>query len=466
MGGSCFLAGRKAGSVLWRGTLGGMSAFDPSYLLDVIADREEVEWFSPGHRGEGFLAGPADVYLRTGDGAVTWGWSVEPVPVDAPGRRFRRFRHPDGWAMLTDADDPETILLAATTELHVVATPAGEVRATVAVEAGAAPGAGDAYTLQKATDGGADYRLEQGWPTDSVSAALGLWCETFLETEIAFVARPATAEEIDAIAALVGEPEEIVTDSDPLGHDEEVAAMIEGYDDIFWFQPDLTWPDTNDAEAFRDRVDVRLRVDGVDTWLLAVEPIDDTPGSVRLLPDGTDMSLDPSDPTVIRLAWDRLVLAVSVQDTGFEPAGVAVPLGRAPATDQWEELRRVQGDHEGSVIIHAPAWSEALVSAALTEWASAWTGLSPRFVYDFDDPIPQAAIEGNNLLEQAAPAARSIRTATRQLCGHTDPVAARHEVPFPCGLPATAYYRDGDSMVLVCDDHAPPGVKLTTLLRA
>jgi hypothetical protein len=443
-----------------------MSAFDPSYLLEVIADRDEIEWFSPGFRREGFLAGPADVYLRTAEGVVTWGWSVEPVPVDAAGRLFRRFRHPEGWVMLTDADDPESILIHATAELHVVAEPDGEIRTTVAVDAGSSPSAGDAYTLQKAADDGAEYRLEPGWPTGAVSSALSLWCESFLEQEVAFVAREATPEESDAIAALVGEPEEIVTDADPLGHDEEVAAMIEGYDDIFWFQPDLTWPDAEDAEAFRDRVDVRLRDEGVDTWLLSVQPIDDAPGSIRLLPDGAEMVLDPSDPTIIRLAWDRLVLAVSVQETGFEPAGVAVPLGKAPATDQWEELRRVQGEHEGSLIIHAPAWSESRVSQALSEWATAWTGLSPRYVYDFDDPVPQAAIEANNLLEQAVPAPRSIRTATRQLCGHTDPVVARHEEPFPCGLPAIAYYREGDAMVLVCDAHAPPGVKLTTLLRA
>src|SRR5690606_26219079 len=107
---------------------GGMSAFDPNYLLDAVADRTEVEWFSPAAQTEGVLAGPADIYLRTGDGVVTWGWSVEPVPVDPGTRRFRRFRHPEGWALLTEADDPESILLSAPSELHVVTGADGAVR--------------------------------------------------------------------------------------------------------------------------------------------------------------------------------------------------------------------------------------------------------------------------------------------------------------------------------------------------
>lgn len=443
-----------------------MSAFDPTYLLEVIANRSTLEWFSPATQTDDFLAGPADIYLRTADGVVTWGWSIEPVPVDARGRQFRRFRHPDGWAMLTDADDPESMLLAATNELHVATDRDGRVVHAVAVETGAVPSAGDAYSLQKAADADGGYQLEQAWPLSRVSDALALWCEALLDAPVTFTARTPSDEEREAIALLVGEPDEEITDADPLGHDEEVAAIIEGYEDIFWFQADLTWPDRDDDEAFRDRIDVRIREEGHDTWLLSIEPIDEAPGSVRALDDGGTMLLDPDDPNTIRLEWDRMVLAVSMQNTGFEPAGVAVPNGTAPGADQWDELRRVQNEHPDSIVIHAPAWSETRVSLALTEWATAWTGLSPRFVYDFDDPVSQAAIEANNALEHSAPAAGSVRTATRQLCGHTAEVTAPHEEPLPCGLPATAYYRDDDTMVLVCDSHAPPGVKLTTLLRA
>ncbi|MEX2280254.1 MAG: hypothetical protein WEA76_09215 [Acidimicrobiia bacterium] len=443
-----------------------MPVFDPTYVLDVIADRDQIEWFSPSAQTDGFLAGPADIYLRTSDDVVTWGWSVEPLPVDPGMRRFRRFRHPDGWAMLTDADDPETLFLAATTEIHAVVAPDGRIVHAVTADAGSAPGSGDAYSLQKAAEGDNEYRLEQAWPAAIVSAALELWCESFLNRTVAFSARPITADDADAVRALVGEADEPVGESDPLGHDAEVAELIEGFDDIFWFQADLTWPDRDDDEAFRDRIDVRIRDGAVDTWLLSIEPLDDTPGSLRLLEDGGKMVLDPDDPNLIRLGWDRLVLAVSVQETGFEPAGVAVPIGSAPGTEQWEELRRVAAEHPGSVVIHAPAWSETRVSHALTEWAEAWAGLSPRFVYDFDDPVSQEAIEANNFLEDAGPAARSVRTATRQLCGHTEEASAAHEEPLPCGLPATAYYRDGDVMVLVCDAHARGGVKLTTLLRA
>lgn len=444
---------------------GRMTPFDPTYLTDVIADRGELAWFSPARQNGDFVAGPTEVYLSTGDGTVTWGWTIEPVPVDPAGRRFRRFRHPDGWALLTDADDPETVFLAPTAELHTVARE--DVVHAVAVEPGAAPGSGDAYALQKAAEAGGSYHLEPAWTVEAVSAALALWCEIFLGAEVGFVGRPPSAAELAAIDALLGTEQENTFDTGRLGHDEEMAALVADLDDVFWFQADLTWPDRDDDEAFRDRVDVRIRFDdGADTWLLSIEPLAGEEGSARRLGDDGEVALDPDDPTVVRLGWDRMVLAVSVQETGFEPAGLAVPLGDAPGTEQWEELRRVRSEHPESVVIHAPAWSEHRISLALTEWASAWTGAAPRFVYDFDDPVSQAAIEANNLLEGAAPAARSIRTATRQTCLHTDEAISPHEVPLPCGQPATAYYRDGEEMQLVCDAHAPPGVKLTTLLRA
>ena len=444
-----------------------MTAFDPTYLRDVIGGRRQVDWFSPTPQNGDYLAGPADVYLTTADGTVTWGWSVEPVPVDAAGRSFRRFRHHDGWTLLTDADDPETVFLVAAAELHTVTDSTGATVHALGVEAGGVPGSGDAYALQKAAEDGGRYRIDHAWSKGAVAAALTLWCEIFLGQDTTLVGRAPTATERTAIEELAGGPEVVVHDTAPVGSDEEMTSIIDGYDDIFWFQADLTWPDRDDDEAFRDRVDVRLRdPEGIDTWLLSVEPLDGTPGSHRLAEDGGEMVLDPDDPSIIRLEWDRIVLAVSVQETGFEPAGVAVPIGIAPGTDQWEELRRVRSEHPESVVIHAPAWSEGRVSAALTEWATAWTGLSPRFVYDFDDPVSQSAIEANNLMENAPPASRSVRTATREVCRHTDDVISPYEDPLPCGLPATAYYREGDDLIVVCDAHAPAGVKLTTLLRA
>jgi hypothetical protein len=439
-----------------------MTAFDPTHLSDVIAGRDRLVWFSAGLHDD-HLAGPADVYLTTADGEVIPGWRIEPVPVDAGGRRFRRFRHPDGWLLLTDAEDPGSIFVPSTVDLHTVEGAA--VRYSLSVESGGTPGPGEAYELEKAAGRGT-YRLFHGWQADRVSQALSLWCEVFLGTEVSFTSRPPTAEEVAMIPRPGDAPHEDASDSTPLGQDEEIAEILAGYDDVFWFQADLTWPDREDAEAFRDRIDVRMRDEGVDTWLLAIEPLDGTPGSSRVLPDGGQVVLDPADPTVVRLEFDRTVLAVSVQETGFEPAGVAVPLGSAPGTDQWDELRRVRTEHGGSVVIHAPAWSEARVALALREWARAWTGLEPRFVYDFDDPIPQAAIDANNALEDSAPAARSIRTSTRQTCSHTDDPRSPYEVPIPCGLPATAYFLDEGEPVLVCDEHSPSGVKLTTLLRA
>ena len=440
--------------------------FDPTYIADVLAGRAQVEWFTPSRQTEDFVAGPADIYVQTSDGTVTWGWSFEPIPVDPAGRRFRRFRHPDGWAMLTDWDDPETVFLPGATEIHTVSDPSGVILHSVAIEAGKAPGSGDAYSLQKAADSGGTYNLDIAWQMESVSKALALWCEIFLGSGFELSGRAPTPDERAAIKSLIEEPEAVTSDdSDPIGYDDEIAALIKGYDDVFWFQADLSWPDRDDNEAFRDRVDVRIRdSDGVDTWLLSVEPLDGTTG--HLLEDGGLVAFDTEDPSVVKLDWDRMVLAVSVQQTGFEPAGVAVPSGTGPGTEQWEELRRVSSENPDSVIIHAPAWSETRISLALTEWASTWAGASPRFVYDFDDPVSQAAIEANNLLESAAPAARSIRTATRQICVHTDDAISPLEDPLPCGAAAVAYYRSEDEMVLVCDNHSPAGVKLTTLLRA
>lgn len=444
-----------------------MTAFDPTFLADTIRGRSKVPWLTDAIVFDGYLTGPAHVYLRTPDGTLTWGWRLAPVPVDPGDRRFRRFRHPDGWVLLTDADDPESIFLLPGAEVHEVTTPDGSLVLAVATPPGTAPGAGDAYSLNKATAPGYRYRISPGWRLDLVSEALALWVSAFLREEgVEFAHVAATEADMRSLPEPTAPSLDLDEDTDPLGHDEEVAAILGDYDDIFWFQSDLTWPDSDDAEAFRDRVDVRLRDEGFDTWLLSIEPLDDRPGSRRTLSDGGTMLLDPDDPSTVRLSFDRMVLAVSVQATGFEPAGVAVESGRAPGTDQWDELRRVQGEHEDSILIHAPAWSELRISLALTEWASAWTGLEPRFIYDFDDPISQAAIEANNRLEDAAPAARSIRTATRQVCAHTEPARVPFEDPLPCGRPATAYYMDDDTPTLVCDDHEPPGVKTTTLLRA
>jgi hypothetical protein len=439
---------------------------DTTYLSAVISDRTNIDWFTLAPRAQDVVAGPAEIYVRTADGVVTWGWRIEPIPVDPGDRTFRRFRHPDGWAMFTDKAQEEVILLPAPAEVHLVADDSGAVREALAIPTGEPPGSGDSYTLQKANGPGTEYLVAQGWPTETVSAALSLWCSTFLGQAVSFHGRPATDGEADEIAQLEEDIDEILPEVGPVGRDDDAAELIEGFDDVFWFQGDVSWPDSDDAEAFRDRVDVRIRYEGIDSWLVSVESSDRRTGSHRILPDGSRMILDPSDSGVIGLEPDRVVLAVSVQDTGFEPAGVAVPIGRAPGTDQWEELRRVWGDHPGSIVIHAPAWGENRVSLALTEWARAWTDLEPRFIYDFNDPVSQAAIEANNLLEDAAPTVRSIRTATQQVCGHSDPAISEFEEPLPCGRPATAYYRVEEQMVVVCDDHAPPGEKLTTLLRA
>lgn len=434
---------------------------DVDYIREVIGDRDAIEWFTDAREGEDTIAGPADVWLVTEDGSVTWGWTIAPIPVEVAGRRFRRFRHPDGWAVLVDADEPEQVHADTPLTLHT----AGDVAVTVPT--GSPPGAGDAYTLAKASSQTAGYDIRPGWTTDRVSEVLALWIEAYLGETVDVRHRAATQGEAAEMARLAGEVEEPQLDEGPMGFDDELADLVGGVDDVFWFQGDLTWPDLDEAEAFRDRVDVRMRhAEGGDSWLASIEPIDDRGGSARRLPDGGLVVLDPDDPTSIRLEWDRRIIAISRQTTGFEPAGNAAPLDRAPSTEQWEELRRVLSEHDDCMLIEAPAWSEGRVAAALSEWASAWTGADVRFVYDFDDPVVQAAIAANDALAEAEPPPPSIRTGTVQRCAHTDEPISPLEEPIPCGARATAYYSEGDAMVMVCNEHTPAGVKTTTLLRA
>lgn len=434
---------------------------DLDYIREVIGDRTRIEWFTDARHGSGNLAGPANLWLLTSEGTVTWGWNIAPIPVDPGERRFRRFRHADGWAILTDSDEPEQIHADTPVTLHTVGNVA------VAVPAGTAPGAGDAYTMTKASTESADYSMDPAWPIERVSAALSLWIAAQLGLEVEADHREATDEELAAMAELVGVGGEPDIDGDPLGFDDEIADLVGSLDEVFWFQADLTWPDPAEAEAFRDRIDVRMRhAEGGDSWLASIEPLDDRPGSVRRLVDGGLALLDPDDPTSIRLEWDRRIVAVSRQTTGFEPAGNAAPLSEAPTTEQWEELRRVLSEHDDCVLIEAPAWSEGRVAAALSEWAMAWAGAETEFIYDFEDPAVQGAIEANDLLADTEPPPISIRTGTVQRCGHADEPISPLEEPIACGARATAYYSEGDGMVMVCDDHVPEGVRTTTLLRA
>lgn len=445
---------------------------DFSYLASVLDDRKVVEWFTDAPAAGDAVAGPLDVYLRTTEGDVTWGWAIEPFPLDTGGRAFRRLRRPEAdWILLVDAEEPELVSLDSSVDVHVVRTD-DRTTAAVALPSGAVPDLGDAIDLARATrEPGATYLLTQGWRPAAVSDALSLWTAAFLDREIEFTAVSPSPDDLDAVAALIGDapddgPE--VTD-EPVGYDDEIDDIIGGWEAVAWIQGDLTWPDVDDHEAFRDRIDVRFRdEDGTPTWLVAVEPPD--PADEALvwweLDDGGVVGLDPADAGRVALPHDRLVLALSVPDTGFEPAGVSVPLGTAPSSEQWDELRRVSGEHETAVLIHAPAWSEQRVSAALTAWALAWTGQEIEFAYDFDDEIPQATIEANNALADAPPPQRTIRTDRPSFCMYVAPPVSPLEDPLPCGRPGTHYFAEGDQVVVVCEEHIPPDRTVSALLRA
>lgn len=440
------------------------------YLDEVIGAREHVEWFTDATIADDAVAGPVDVYLRTETGDVTWGWAVEPIPLDPGERTFRRLRHPDGWAFFVDADDPELIAVDAPVDVHAVTGGPSDV--TVVLARGGIPDMGSALDLARASREHSDagYVLAPGWPLEDVSGALQVWIAAMLERDVVVTHRPADDADLESIRRLAEDDDTGSEPShEPPGFDEEILELLEPWESLVWFQSDLSWPDSDGRAAFRDRVDVRARdEDGAVNWLAVIEPpaADDDlvwwPG-----PHGSPVGFDPFDPSRVVLGFDRLVLAVSRQSDGYEPAGVAVPEGQAPSTEQWASLRAALAAQEDAVLTYAPAWGEDAVSAALSLWAEAWSGLDLAFEYDFEDPAVAAVEEANEALAETPPLAPSIRTATASRCAHRPEPSGPFDDPLPCGRRATHYFTDGDGeIVAVCERHVPPGVKATALLRA
>lgn len=439
------------------------------YLSSVLGDRSEIEWFTDALVGSGAVTGPLDVYLRTSDGAVTWGWSVEPIPLEMGDRRFRRLRHPDGWVMLVDVDDPEMLALPHALDLHTISHEQRVVRALV-LEAGSIPDTEQATDLARTSLGYSSsvYRIDPGWPVEITSAALSLWVEAHLGRQVRFVHRQPTETETGEMSALISAPEsEVETLADPLDVDEEIAEIVAPFEMLVWFQEDLSWPDRHDRQAFRDRVDVRARDEhGTMTWLAAVEAPDSGEHVLWVEGDGITVGLDPSDPTQIELAHDRLVLAVHLPQTGYEPAGLAVELGSAPRPEQWEQLRSSTEGADEATLIAAPAWSEDRISRALAVWAWAWSGYEVEFAYDPDDPVPRAAIEANQQLAQGLAAGAPLRTNTPPRCSYREPGEVRFEDPLPCNRRATHYYETPAGMVMVCEMHVPEETNVSRLMRS
>ena len=118
------------------------------------------------------------------------------------------------------------------------------------------------------------------------------------------------------------------------------------------------------------------------------------------------MSLDRSDPTVIGLAPDRLVIALSRPSDGYEPAGIATPWGTPPKSEEWAELRTFAAQYPNAVMVTAPGWSEDRVADALTTWARHWGEMNVEFGYAYDDPIPQATIEAEDESRGSSPSTK------------------------------------------------------------
>lgn len=438
------------------------------YLRSVIGGRTEVEWFTDSVTGSDLVASPMDVFVRTTDGAVTWGWSVQPIPVDPGLRSFRRFRSAESLVILTDAAEPEILFIPHTVELHSISH-GRQADFSAGLPSSTVPSASVAFDLEKAARSSEGrYSIDPAFPHETISAALELWTASMLEEDVTFSWSPLSQDEEREIDELTGGED---VDEGFEGFDAEIADILSDFESIAWFQADLTWPDADNTEAFRDHVDVRFRSpsEGL-VYLASIGPLGsgDDPW-VTTTDGGGLMSLDRSDPTVIGLAPDRLVIALSRPADGYEPAGIATPWGVPPATEEWAELRTFATQYPNAVMVSAPGWSEGRVADALTTWARYWSDLDVEFAYDYDDPIPQATIEANEALAEAEAVSNEfVRTATQNRCVHTDSGTAPNEVPFPCGRTAAFYYTPGDSsegVVLVCEEHVPRDVSASPLLK-
>ena len=226
------------------------------YLRSVIGGRTELEWFTDSITGSDLVASPMDVFVRTTDGAVTWGWSVQPIPVDPGLRSFRRFRSADGLVILTDADEPETVFIPHTVELHSISL-GRQADFSAGLPSSTVPSASVAFDLEKAARSSEGrYSIDPAFPHETISAALELWTASLLAEDVTFSWSPLSEDAESEIDALTGggEPDEGFD-----GFDAEIADILSEFESVAWFQADLTWPDAGNVEAFRDRIDVRFR---------------------------------------------------------------------------------------------------------------------------------------------------------------------------------------------------------------
>ena len=438
------------------------------YLASVIAGRPRLEWFTDSVSSSEHVTGPLDVFVRTVDDAVTWGWSVQPLPVDAGGRRFRRFVDEKEFVILPDADALDTIFVPHDIELHSISD--GRTASYAApVGAGGIPSAAVAFDLEKAArDSSGRYSVDPAWPHETVSHALGLWVNSLLGLDTEFSWRPLSDADNAEIETLTAGDE---PDTDFVGFDDEIADLLSSFSEIAWLQGDLTWPDADNVEAFRDHVDVRFRSpsDGL-VYLASIGALGtgDDPW-IGMTDAGGLVSLDRSEPTTIGLAPDRTVFALNRPSDGYEPAGFAAPFGVPPTTDEWAELRTFALETPDAHLIHAHGWSEALIADALALWSLRWADADVTYAYDYEDPIAQDAIQRNEGLADAPQSSNEfVRTATANRCAFTQPPSLPNERPFPCGQPATHYFTPGgtaDGVVLVCELHVPDNVSVSPLLK-
>jgi hypothetical protein len=444
------------------------------YVAEVLGSDRELSWITDAARrvddvtGAEAFPSTIDVYAGVEASSVTWMWSVAPVTADqlfGTTDGLRALRHPDGWLVLIDADDPAFIWVEPDADVYRSGS------RTVIVDGGSIPRPGVVGRLSEEP-----FDVESGLTPSRISAALGLWIEALLGAEVRMAASPIDESQRAAIARLASsvDPGEEPAGARVVG-EEALGGILADADDIvgarqsvWWVQTELTWPDESGEPCFPGSIQIHVREsDGALAWLAEMVPLEgavddlDRPELATIDCDGWTIAVPVDDPYVIHVPFDRQLFTVGRASDAYEALGIGVVLGVPPTADVWDRLRVAVNDLEGGVVHRAPGWSEERVSESLAAWLAAGSDRTVEFWYDPDDPVSRQGEIANRDRADAEP--RTAATGRR--CMFVRPDSLEHEVGARCANPQQFHYRMGEDVVFVCDRHVPDGVAVTPVMQ-
>ncbi len=442
------------------------------YVAEVIGSDPDLTWFTDAPASIDDISGVAafsdalDVYTGIAPESVTWLWSVAPITIDqllGATEGLRALRHPAGWTLLIDGDDPAFLWVEPDADIY------RSGQRTVVTDSGTVPRSGVIGRL-----GESPFDVRAGVTSSRISAALALWVRALLDAELEVNHAPVDRvlrEAIGRLASAISEDDEstqptVVGDEELDGLLEDAREIIGERQSAWWVQTELTWPDQDGEPCFPGSIQVHVREsDGALSWLAELVPSDPQSGEsevVRLECDGWDIEVALDDPYVIRVPYDRLVFSVGRASDSFEAAGFGVALGSPPAVAVWDSLRAATAELEGGVAQRTPGWSEERVSESLAAWFLAGTGRQVEFWYDPDDPVSR---QGEIANRDRADAVVRPSTSVDRRCMYVRPDALPFEIGARCASPQQFHFRSGDDVVFVCDQHVPDGVSVTPVMQ-